>query len=178
MRAGRISATIAVASMLAAACGSGANDAPVAAPPVPATQAQESQPAQSPTASDSKDDPELPLIDDVPTDDGVAGEGSADGSLDESAAVEPTSLPEPASEPADDDPTMAWPDDGCSADNSPMPAAAADGPSPLIEVRAESIDSPLPDLAVRRINCNGGWVNLRNELPSDQPLLVWFWAPH
>ncbi len=75
-------------------------------------------------------------------------------------------------------PSLAWPDDGCSADNSPSPTEAADAPAPTLEIRAESAASPLPDLAVRRLNCNGGWVNLRNELPSELPLLVWFWAPH
>jgi hypothetical protein len=75
-------------------------------------------------------------------------------------------------------PAVVWPDDGCNADNSPTPTESADGPAPVLELRAESANSPLPDLAVRRINCNGGWVNLRNELPSELPLLVWFWAPH
>jgi hypothetical protein len=72
----------------------------------------------------------------------------------------------------------AWPDDGCSTDGSPTPTDAAEGPAPALEVRAESGDSLLPAVPVRRINCNGGWVNFQNELPSEQPLLVWFWAPH
>ena len=38
--------------------------------------------------------------------------------------------------------------------------------------------SPLPELAVRQLNGDGGWVQLKNELPADKPLLVWFWAPH
>ena len=87
--------------------------------------------------------------------------------------------PEPEPEPTEpSEPEVVWPDDGCSADNSPTPAAAADGPAPGVAVRPESADGPLPDLAVRRINCKGGWENLRNEIPSAQPLLVWFWAPH
>jgi hypothetical protein len=58
----------------------------------------------------------------------------------------------------------------------PEPAA---GPVPELEVSAESAAaSPLPDIAVRRINGEGGWVQLKNELPGEQPLLVWFWAPH
>ena len=68
------------------------------------------------------------------------------------------------------------PDDGCSADNTATDVAA--GPVPAIEVRAASAGTPLPDVAVRRINCAGGWVNFKNELPSDKPMLVWFWAPH
>ena len=75
-------------------------------------------------------------------------------------------------------PEAVWPDDGCNADNSPTLTEAAAGPAPAIELRAESAASLLPDLAVRRINCKGGWANLRNELPSELPLLVWFWAPH
>jgi hypothetical protein len=55
---------------------------------------------------------------------------------------------------------------------------AAPSPAPEVAVRPESANSPLPDLAVRRINCVGGWVNLRNEIPADRPVLVWFWAPH
>ena len=72
----------------------------------------------------------------------------------------------------------APPDDGCSPDNSPTEIVAAAGPAPDVAVRPESADSPLPDLAVRRINCAGGWVNLRNEVPADRPVLVWFWAPY
>ena len=68
--------------------------------------------------------------------------------------------------------------DGCSTDGSPTGTDASDGDLPTIEVNAESAESPLPDLAVRRINCDGGVVNLKNELPSALPLLVWFWAPH
>lgn len=74
--------------------------------------------------------------------------------------------------------TIALPDDGCSADNSPSATDVADGPLPALEVRAESTGNALPDLAVRRINCAGGWVNLKNEIPAATPLLVWFWAPH
>ncbi len=53
------------------------------------------------------------------------------------------------------------------------------GPVPALPVAAESVTgSPLPEIAVRRINGEGGWVQFRNELPAEQPLLVWFWAPH
>jgi hypothetical protein len=70
-------------------------------------------------------------------------------------------------------------DDGCSADNSPTDVVAASGPAPAIAVRSGAAsDTPLPDLVVRRINCAGGWVNLRNEVPADKPVLVWFWAPY
>ena len=58
----------------------------------------------------------------------------------------------------------------------PEPAA---GPVPALPVSAEAESaSPLPDIAVRRLNGEGGWVQFKNELPADQPLLVWFWAPH
>ena len=68
--------------------------------------------------------------------------------------------------------------DGCSSDNSPTNVVVTPGGAPAIAVRPESADSPLPDLVVRRINCAGGWVNLRNEVPADKPVLVWFWAPY
>ncbi len=53
----------------------------------------------------------------------------------------------------------------------------APGPAPELEVAAESVDNPLPEVAVRQLNGDGGWVQFKNELPSEQPLLVWFWAP-
>lgn len=54
-----------------------------------------------------------------------------------------------------------------------------DGPIPRLPVSAEAAaGSPLPEVTVRRINGEGGFVQLKNALPSDRPLLVWFWAPH
>jgi hypothetical protein len=103
-------------------------------------------------------------------------ESPAEEPVEEPVAEEP--VEEPVAEEPAPEPEMLWPDDGCSADNSPTPAATAEGPAPSVALRPESVDGPLPDLAVRRINCKGGWENLRNELPADRPLLVWFWAPH
>ncbi|MDW3215079.1 MAG: hypothetical protein R8G01_13835 [Ilumatobacteraceae bacterium] len=57
--------------------------------------------------------------------------------------------------------------------------APADGPIPQLPVTPEAAaGSPLPEITVRRINGEGGFVQLKNALPSDRPLLVWFWAPH
>lgn len=55
----------------------------------------------------------------------------------------------------------------------------ADGPIPDLPVTAEAAaGSPLPAVTVRQINGDGGFVQLKNALPSERPLLVWFWAPH
>jgi ABC-type glycerol-3-phosphate transport system substrate-binding protein len=55
----------------------------------------------------------------------------------------------------------------------------APGPVPELAVSADAAaSSPLPDIAVRQLNGDGGWVQLKNALPADKPLLVWFWAPH
>ena len=55
----------------------------------------------------------------------------------------------------------------------------ADGPVPVLPVSDEAAaGSPLPEIAVRQSNGEGGWVQLKNALPADKPLLVWFWAPH
>ena len=55
----------------------------------------------------------------------------------------------------------------------------ADGPPPELPVsEAAAASSPLPDVAVRLLNQTGGWVQFKDELPADMPLLVWFWAPH
>jgi hypothetical protein len=54
-----------------------------------------------------------------------------------------------------------------------------EGPPPDLAVSdAAAATSPLPAVAVRRLNGTGGWSQFKNELPAEQPLLVWFWAPH
>ena len=63
-----------------------------------------------------------------------------------------------------------------SGGESGLPAPAA-GPVPDLPVSAASIASPLPDIAVRQLNGDGGWVQFRNELPAEQPVLIWFWTP-
>lgn len=61
-------------------------------------------------------------------------------------------------------------------DGLPEPAP---GPVPELAVTTQSsLGSPLPEVAVRQLNGDGGWVQLKNELPSELPLLVWFWAPY
>ena len=65
-------------------------------------------------------------------------------------------------------------DGGSAQPELPEPAT---GPVPDLRVAPGSIASPLPDIAVRRLNGDGGWVQFRNELPAEQPVLIWFWAP-
>ena len=75
--------------------------------------------------------------------------------------------------------------------STPEPPVGADGtavtlpapepgpvPTDLPVSPDAAIGSPLPEIAVRRINGGGGWVQFKNELPSDRAVLVWFWAPH
>lgn len=57
--------------------------------------------------------------------------------------------------------------------------APAEGPIPDLPVSPDAaVGSPLPQVTVRQINGEGGFVQFKNELPADKPLLVWFWAPH
>ena len=72
------------------------------------------------------------------------------------------------------------PEPPTAADGSPITLPEpATGPAPALPVSADAeAGSPLPEVAVRRINGDGGWVQFKNELPSDKPLLMWFWAPH
>ena len=128
-----------------------------------------SDPATTRAGSDPADD--RPAADATVSDTTSADTPSADS---EPPVGSEPAVPVPEPEPDG----IVWPDDGCSIDNVPTPTDVAAGPPPALEVRAESADNQLPDLAVRRINCNGGWVNLKNELPADRPVLVWFWAPH
>lgn len=169
MRA-RTLTTVTIGALALAACGSPADEsgsaatagteAPAATEAPAETAAPEGtttpEPTDAPPATESTDAP-------VATD--------APAATDAPPATEATTAPT-------DPPAPTLPDDGCSADNSPTPTDVADGPRPTLEVRAESANSPLPDLAVRRINCAGGWVNLKNELPAAQPVLLWFYAPH
>ncbi len=173
MRAPGYFAAAAVAATLLAACGSTGADtggSAVAPPSDSSTVVVSTTDAPAPArqrgprrAGDIRT-----FVDSDTPDEPVTSEPSADSDMpDEPVATSPGA-----------EPAILWPDDGCSADNSATPTESAEGPAPVLERRADSANSPLPDLAVRRINCNGGWVNLRNELPSDRPLLVWFWAPH
>lgn len=76
----------------------------------------------------------------------------------------------------------------CGSSDPPAPVGAdgaaitlpepADGPIPDLPVTPAAAASPLPQVTVRQINGDGGFVQFKNELPSDKPLLVWFWAPH
>ena len=65
-------------------------------------------------------------------------------------------------------------DGGDAQPELPEPAA---GPMPELPVSAASIASPLPEIAVRQLNGDGGWVQFKDELPAEQPVLIWFWAP-
>jgi hypothetical protein len=176
--------------VVASACGSTSAE-PVAQPSASAAVEQDEAPSSTedaPTASDAA----APAATTAATTAATAGDTATDPQPEPtSSATEPSTAPPtdpqpepttPATEPAPDpepEPTgITWPDDGCSTDGSPTATEAADGPPPALELRAESANSPLPPVAVRRVNCNGGWVNFQNELPSDRALLVWFWAPH
>lgn len=162
----KVSVALAGVVLVLVACGSPGTDSPPVAGPVPTT-------AVVPT-----DDTAAPI---EPIADSTIASGTPTTASEEAGATAATAATE---EPEQAPATTAAPEaraaDGCSADNSPTEPDVADGPAPAIEVRAAAAAAvnPLPDLAVRRINCDGGWVNLKNELPGALPLLVWFWAPH
>lgn len=176
--------------LVLAACGSTASESPDAAPagstaPAPGSAATEQAPEVVPPESTAEVADVTPSTPSTPADSSSAdssqdsGDAESDaGSTSTSAPAAPAATGAPAPAPTTQPAVEALPDDGCSADNSPTDTDVADGPLPAIEVRAASADNPLPDLAVRRVNCAGGWVNLKNEIPAELPVLVWFWAPH
>jgi hypothetical protein len=55
------------------------------------------------------------------------------------------------------------------------PAASDPGERPDLPVTA--VGSPLPAVTVRDVT-NDEWVQFADLLPAEQPVLVWFWAPH
>ena len=166
---GRWTTSLVGGVLLLAACGSPTTESPDAAPAT--TQESAATPTESTatesTASAATGDDETTESSE-PADSGNDAAAPPATDAPTSATAAPTTAP----------PTEVLPDDGCSADNSPTETDVADGPVPMIDVRAASVPNPLPDLAVRRINCAGGWVNLKHEIPAELPLLIWFWAPH
>ena len=152
--------------LVLAACASPASDSPPAAAPVTTTAVA---PTDDTATAQSEPNPGSTVApDEAPSATAPATEAT------EAPKTSGESEQAPATTPSGDVRAA----DGCSVDNSPTEPNVAEGPPPAIEVRAAAAGNPLPDLAVRRINCDGGWVNLKNELPGDVPLLVWFWAPH
>jgi hypothetical protein len=76
----------------------------------------------------------------------------------------------------------------CGGDSSDGPATAGDNGDADVQLAGDApreiavtpeaaAGSPLPEVTVRRVNGEGGFVQLKNELPADRPLLFWFWAP-
>jgi len=64
--------------------------------------------------------------------------------------------------------------------SGPLPTIGSPGPGPAPSVAAPAPaagKSVLPDLAVDDVAA-GSKVNLSSLAPAEQPLLVWFWAPH
>lgn len=51
------------------------------------------------------------------------------------------------------------------------------GERPELPRSVESAASPLPDVAVWDVS-DAEWVQFADALPSDKPVLFWFWAPH
>jgi hypothetical protein len=159
----RLTSTLVGAALVLVGCGSSGDDVSPAAAPE-STAAPTETTASDATDATGESTATTPA---APTDSATTAAPPTIGSTETAA----TATPEPPTEPAE-----ARATDGCATDNTATDVAA--GPAPAIEVRAAAADNPLPDLAVRRVNCAGGWVNLKNELPGELPLLVWFWAPH
>lgn len=181
-----------VVALVVAACGSGEPSGDAADPAPAAADAESGSPDTTVPAAAGSVTPPGTGTDATGTGGNPAGDDDAPGEAGDPATTDPTAgatapTTAPAAPTAPTAPADATtdaivggvrPDDGCSPDNSPTPTDVAPGPPPTLAVSAESADDPLPALAVRRVNCNGGWVDLRDELPAGTPLLVWFWAPH
>lgn len=51
------------------------------------------------------------------------------------------------------------------------------GQRPNLPVDPKSANGLLPNVTVRDLT-NDKWVQFANFVPSDKPVLLWFWAPH
>ncbi len=181
MRRCRVASWLAGGVVVLTACGSPSTTELAAQPAAPGTDAPAAATTELPAQPDDTAAPSP-----IPSDGTAASEPTTPAETPAEStpatASSETSEPLPESTTATTEPPVAEPaavpalDAGCSVDNTVTDVA--DGPVPALDVRAESLANPLPDVAVRQINCAGGWVNLKNALPNDKPLLVWFWAPH
>lgn len=57
------------------------------------------------------------------------------------------------------------------------PATQAPAPEPTTETAAPAPTSDLPSVELVDV-ATGATVNLASFAPADQPLVLWFWAPH
>ncbi len=60
---------------------------------------------------------------------------------------------------------------------SEAPAAQTPAPEPATETDAPAPASDLPSVELVDV-ATGASVNLASFAPADQPLVLWFWAPH
>lgn len=70
-------------------------------------------------------------------------------------------------------------DDAASVVDESSPAAADDAasdPGLRPNLGVENADSPFPAITVRDV-VDDRWVQFADILPSEQPVLLWFWAP-
>lgn len=154
MRCRRSSVAVLAISLALAACGGGVADDDGDLDATTNT----TEPGGSDTTSDTA--PEDTPDDTSASDDAAPDESTADETGETTAPDEP----EP-DEPEQVDGEIVLPD--------PEP-----GPVPDLPVSPASAEaSPFPEIAIRRLNGEGGWVQFKDLLPSEQPLLLWFWAP-
>ena len=64
-----------------------------------------------------------------------------------------------------------------AACSSPPEASVDPGPRPDLAVANPASTQFLPQVTVWDVG-EQEWVQLANFLPAEQPVLVWFWAPH
>lgn len=179
MTARRAVAATLLAGLVLAGCGSGSPTAEPIGEQAPGSSVVDDVPAPIETQPDEPQPTTLAEPAD-PTETEPDTESGSEAPIESEPETDTTAAPTASTtmpSPQEAEPAIVH---ECSTDGAPTELEVADGPLPELAVvePATAIDSPLPALAVRRINCGGGWVQLRNELAADQPLLVWFWAPH
>lgn len=156
MRFGRSSVAALAVSLALAACGG--------APADDDTGADPARPGSSPDAATQP-------VDADPNDPATTSET-------ESAPEAPTAEPDPESDDTTEPDDTTDSDDAEQSDGEIVLPEPEPGPVPDLPVSPASAEaSPFPEVAVRQLNGEGGWVQFKDLLPSEQPLLLWFWAP-
>lgn len=155
MRFGRSSVVALAVSLALAACGGA---------PVDDTGADPARPGSSPDAATQPVDAD-------------ANDPAATSET-ESAPDAPAAEPDPEPDDTTESDDATEPDGAEQSDGEIVLPEPEPGPVPDLPVSPASAEaSPFPEVAVRQLNGGGGWVQFKDLLPSEQPLLLWFWAP-
>jgi hypothetical protein len=106
----------------------------------------------------------------IDRDDAAPDDAATDGNSTSDAATDGDAT-------AADESTGGSADDGAATTSTQRDDGGVDLVGTEVGTASAIETNPFPDLVVDDLN-RGTQVNLRNAIPGDRPVLLWFWAPH